>query len=225
MDCWFITFVNVSYRTTCKYNIVICCTNLLQTYYECFKKHIVRMQWRKHGFMSGIKILWRSCECQWRSPCRRPSTSTNDKNTSTCAMLCEVTNKRVFTKHAKVGTLVGSAHSIQHKDFSMHCLCQHLVLKILPPENKKKNTKGPFKHPPYFPHLSPSGFFLFLWLKSFLKRRQFASTAEKSLQRKHDTDKRYWEAVSRIVSSSFTNSRKSMSLSKGATWNFLKLLV
>jgi hypothetical protein len=49
------------------------------------------------------------------------------KTSSMCAMLFEETNEKVFTKYAKVGILVGGAHSILHKDFNMHCLCQHLV--------------------------------------------------------------------------------------------------
>ena len=37
-----------------------------------------------------------------------------------------------------------------------------------------KNSLTPVPHPPYSPHLTPSDFFLFLWMKKVLKGKHFA---------------------------------------------------
>jgi hypothetical protein len=47
--CMFVTFENVGF--------VFCYPNFLYRHYECFKKHMMRLQGRKHRFMSGMTTI------------------------------------------------------------------------------------------------------------------------------------------------------------------------
>jgi hypothetical protein len=72
----------------------------LQRHYKCLKKCMVRQQWRKHRFKSGINVfmmaVWMLMTVHTASNYQLWQMT---KTSSTYTMLCKVTNKRVFRRH------------------------------------------------------------------------------------------------------------------------------
>jgi hypothetical protein len=57
VDCWFIVFQNVGYRTMCKHKILCFAKHILQKHYKCLKKGIVRCDEKKCRFTGGMNIF------------------------------------------------------------------------------------------------------------------------------------------------------------------------
>jgi hypothetical protein len=66
----------------------------------------------------------------------RYSTSTNDESIDRVSIVVQGgLQKNIQEISRVVGMSAGSYHSIFHKNLNMHCLCQHLVPKMLTFEN------------------------------------------------------------------------------------------
>jgi hypothetical protein len=64
----------------------------------------------------------------------------NDENIESVRNDVRSNRQRVSMRYLQKGISVGSIHSIIHKDWNIHCLCQHLVPKMLTPGHEETRT-------------------------------------------------------------------------------------
>jgi hypothetical protein len=111
MDCWFVAFENVDYRTACK-QTVFC-------YTDTFK--VIINAWRKHRFTSGINDC---VEC-FMTICTEGDHHIwqMTKASCICAVLFQVTEQRIFVKYQRKCKYQLVAFFAK--------FCQHIVTKKL----------------------------------------------------------------------------------------------
>jgi hypothetical protein len=91
MDCWFVAFENVGYRTVCENKIFFCYKIPLQRHYECLKKHMKKTHIYKSDMTArlmnvGLNILTlnNACHAVNLSGCNRLDSLRSKIGHSTC---------------------------------------------------------------------------------------------------------------------------------------------
>jgi hypothetical protein len=130
LDYWFITSGNISYRTTCEQKICVLLHKsiletlqlLVEAYSEVAMKKTQVCKWHKH-FVMAMQVLMKINAVGDCQPLQMIKTM------SMCAMLCEMTDKRVFRRSSFIASRMQREGNIKkngHETAGFFCKTIHL---------------------------------------------------------------------------------------------------